>query len=62
MLTFFSGKCLDNVTFPGVEAGAVLDLNAVMEVIRYAFNLGVLAISLTLVVVLAMDRGDAGGG
>jgi hypothetical protein len=40
----------------------VFDLNAVMEVIRYAFNLGVLAIFLALVAVLVRDRGDAGGG
>ena len=40
----------------------MFDLNAVMEVIRYAFALGVLAIFLTLVVVLVRDRGDAGGG
>jgi hypothetical protein len=41
---------------------AVFDLNAVMEIIRYAFALGVLAIFLALVIVLVRDRGEAGEG
>ena len=40
----------------------MFDLNAVMEVIRYAFALGVLVTFLALVIVLVRDRGDAGGG
>ena len=34
----------------------MLDLNGVMEVIRHAFNLGVLAIFLALVFVLVRGR------
>ena len=35
----------------------MFDLNAVMEVIRYAFALGVLVTFLALVIVLVRDRG-----